>query len=208
MGALFVTFEGGEGAGKTTLINSLQAFLQKEGREVVVTREPGSTSLGEAIRDLLLNQAIKPTQLSEVLLFLAARAQHIEEVITPSLLAGKIVLCDRFNDSTIAYQGAARGLGEERISKWCEEVCGKLKPDLTFFLDLDPKIGFERVRKASRALDRMEKERIEFHQKVRSAFLQIAERETQRVVILEASQPAESVLAQAQDHLKKKFKNV
>ncbi len=198
MASLFVTFEGGEGAGKTTLIRKLEAVLRQQGAQVVVTREPGGTSLGEQIRHLLLNQHTTPiSPLSELLLFLTARAQHIEELIRPALKQGKVVLCDRFNDSSIAYQGIARDLGKAYVEQLCQQVCQDVVPDITFYLDLDPKTGMERALKEHRVLDRLEQEKAEFHERVRQGFLQIARQDKGRVVVVDASQPPEAVFGQA-----------
>lgn len=197
--ARFITFEGGEGAGKTTLINSLSKALQDGGKAVVVTREPGATPLGEKLRELLLDKSIyfPITPMAELLLFLSDRAQHIEQVIKPALAKDKIVLCDRFNDSTIAYQGGARGLGMDKIQSLCLGVCGDTQPDLTFFLDVDPAIGLNRAKGQQRVLDRMEKEHLDFHAKVREAFLQLARQDPLRIVVLDASQSQEVILSHA-----------
>jgi dTMP kinase len=197
--ARFITFEGGEGAGKTTLINHLSKFLREKGYSVVVTREPGSTPLGEKIRLLLLEQSsfFPISSMAELLLFLSDRAQHIEQVIKPALIKDKIVLCDRFNESTIAYQGAARGLGMEKVKSLCSAVCGDIKPDLTFFLNIDPKVGLNRAKDQHRVLDRLENEHIHFHTKVRESFLFLAQQDSRRIKILNAEQSAEQVLNEA-----------
>ena len=135
--ALFITFEGGEGAGKTTLINSIVDAILAHGRRVVKVREPGGSSLGEDLRTLVLRHSEPISPYAELCLFLASRAQHIFEVIAPALKAGKIVLCDRFNDSSIAYQGSARGLGMGRVSEVCAFFSQGLTPDLTLYLDID-----------------------------------------------------------------------
>lgn len=200
---MFITFEGGEGAGKTTLMNRLQDYLAAAGHVVVATREPGGTPLGNAVRDLLLkkNPSIPVPATAELFLFLASRAAHVEELIRPALQAGKVVLCDRFNDSTVAYQGYARGLGEERVRMLCNESTGGLQPDLTFYLDLPPDIGFKRMSAASREQDRMEEEAIDFHIKVRKAFLSMAAKEPGRIKVLDASQTPDQVFEQLLSHL-------
>jgi dTMP kinase len=197
--ARFISFEGGEGAGKTTLINSLSKALQDAGRAVVVTREPGATPLGEKLRELLLDKSVyfPITPMAELLLFLCDRAQHIEQVIKPALAKDRIVLCDRFNDSTIAYQGGARGLGMEKIQSLCEGVCGETRPDITFFLDVDPAIGLNRAKGQQRVLDRMEQEHLDFHNKVRAAFLMLARQDPGRIVVLDAAQSPDAILNQA-----------
>src|SRR5260221_14604324 len=137
MRGLFITFEGGEGAGKTTLIEEIARQLASEGYSVLKTREPGGTKLGEHIRAILLQHTEPVSPYSELCLFLASRAQHILEVIGPALEAKKIVLCDRFNDSSIAYQGAARGLGMDKGAEFCEFISQVLQPNLTLYLDLE-----------------------------------------------------------------------
>jgi len=200
--SLFTTFEGGEGAGKTTLIKSLKEELVEMGYATIITREPGGSVLGEKIRQLLLNQSgtVTISPMAELMLFLADRAQHIEEVIKPALKAGKIVLCDRFNDSTIAYQGVGRGLGFEKVQDFCLGVSGEVIPNLTFFLDLDPEVGLKRV-KEQRVQDRMEREKALFHEKVRQGFLALAKQDSHRIVVLDASRSAESVFKDALKHL-------
>ncbi len=184
---LFVTFEGGDGAGKTTLVKGLTHHLEERGLNVLATRAPGGTPLGQRIRELLLHgQDLQIAKRAEFYLFLADRAQHVEQIILPALEEGRIVLCDRFNDSTIAYQGHARGLSEEQVAAACAFACGDLQPDCTFYLDLPPQIGMERVKKERKG-DRIEAETLEFHEKIRASFLRIAKREPQRVTILDAS---------------------
>jgi dTMP kinase len=199
--SLFITFEGGEGAGKTTLINKLEKVLANEGFSIVKTREPGGSELGEAIRRLLLNRdatfAIHTK--AELLLFLASRVQHLEEVIKPALNSGKVILCDRFNDSTVAYQGAGRGLGVDRVQLLCHVVCEGITPDLTFFLNVDPEVGLLRTTHTEKEdaqrgeLDRIEAEKLEFHLRVHQAFLAIAEQEPQRFHVIDANQSKEAV---------------
>lgn len=202
---LFVTLEGGEGSGKTTLLQQLAVFLTQQGYEVVTTREPGGTHLGETIRDWLLHQHSKSAigHQAELLLFLAARAQHIEEKILPALKAGKIVLCDRFNDSTIAYQGGARGLGVEHVQKLCQLVCGAVLPQLTLFLNVSPEVGLSRSRSvhkehaSSGELDRIESEALAFHRKIQHTLESLANREPARIHTIDASQSQDDVLKEA-----------
>lgn len=209
----FISVEGGEGAGKSTLINALEKTLQSWGFPVVKTREPGGTHLGNEIRGWLLNhhQDIKIGSLSELLMFLAARAQHIEEVIAPAIAAGKVVICDRFNDSTIAYQGVGRGLGQSFVKELCLMVCGKTVPELTFFLDVDPYIGLQRTRRTSKEnarvgeMDRIEAEKMEFHQKVRKAFIDAAHAEPQRFMSIDASRSRDSVIKDCTRILAQRF---
>ena len=202
---LFITFEGGEGAGKTTLISNLHHELLQRGYDVVVTREPGGSKLGNHIRHWLLNRDFDFTvgTNAELLLFLAARAQHIEELIRPALAAGKTVLCDRFNDSTVAYQGVARGLGLDAVQNLCDLVCGEIVPNLTFFIDVDPSEGLRRTRcvdkENSKAgeVDRIESEALAFHQRVRDGLQQLAARYPQRIHTLDGHHPPADVLLSA-----------
>lgn len=193
--SLFITFEGGEGAGKTTLIEEISAELSKKNLPFIKTREPGGTPLGEQVRELLLG-GYPLSSYTELCLFLASRAQHIAEVIKPALTSGKIVLCDRFNDSTIAYQGAARNLGETKVSEICSFICENLEPDLTFYLDLDPEAGFARIK---RSKDRIEAESLSFHTKIREAFHRQAKLHPHRLKIIDASQSPPKVFADAME---------
>jgi len=200
----FITFEGGEGAGKTTLIARVYATLNQRGLHVLQTRAPGGSKVGEAIREILLrknNFAIGKS--CELLLFLADRAQHVEEVIVPALKKGLIVLCDRFNDSTIAYQGGARGFGEDQVSELCAFASSGLKPHLTLYLDIDPKIGFERRKKGGFSHDRIESEDLSFHQKIRESFHKIARKEPQRFHIIDATPTEDIVFKEAMSFIDK-----
>ena len=189
----FITFEGGEGSGKTTLIKKINEALVKEGLDILSTRAPGATPLGEKLRHLLLkNTAVQVAPRAELLLFLADRAQHVDEVIIPALAAGKVVLCDRYNDSTIAYQAGARGFDRDWVYELTEFASHSLRPNLTLYLDLDPEIGL--ARKSEKSGDRIQKSEIEFHQKVRRAFLEIAKKDPSRFLVLDASLPKEKVL--------------
>ncbi|MBS0604054.1 MAG: dTMP kinase [Verrucomicrobia bacterium] len=199
---LFITFEGGDGAGKTTLIDKIYSALQKGKRSVFKTRAPGGTEVGKEIRNLLLHKHDADlAKRCELLLFLADRAQHVEELIRPALKKGQIVLCDRFNDSTIAYQGGARGFTAGLVGNLCNFACDGLQPDLTLYLDLDPRIGFERARKAGLSKDRIESETLKFHQNIRKAFKQIAKKEPKRFIIIDASKTPEEVYTQAKEKI-------
>lgn len=191
---MFITFEGGEGAGKTTLIDRIYQEFQKSGKKVMKTRAPGGTVTGNLVREILLNDVTLSPR-AELLLFLADRSQHVDEVIAPALKSGIVVLCDRFNDSTIAYQGGARGFDPLWVGKLCAFATNNLQPDLTLFLDLDPQEGLKRVH--HRTKDRIESESLAFHQKIREAYLAIAKKEPKRFHILNASKPPEDVFAQA-----------
>lgn len=211
---LFITLEGGEGSGKSTLINQLAASLKSQGRQVVVTREPGGSTLGNTIRQWLLNDdaTVKVGAQAELLLFLAARAQHIEELIRPSLEAGAIVLCDRFNDSTIAYQGAARELDPTIVKQLCRMICKDIQPQLTLLLDLSPEVGLQRTKKltkenaSSGQLDRIEAETHGFHERVRAGFLSLAKEEPTRIRCLDATKPQQHVYEEAWKIIEKLIK--
>ncbi len=178
---LFITFEGVEGAGKTTQIVLLKAALEKDGLSVCVTREPGGDKIAEGIRALLLYSEMTPR--AELLLFLAARAQNVEAVIRPQLETGGIVLCDRFIDSSVAYQGVARGLGRDETAVLNEFAIGSVVPDLTFLMDLLPETGLARQGEKNR----MEAEAIEFHRLVREGYLSEAARFPSRFCVLDAN---------------------
>jgi len=194
---MFITLEGGEGAGKTTLRQRLVQAFEQTGRAICVTNEPGATALGQQIRSLLLSSEVPVTPMAELCLFLADRAQHLEELVRPALQRGTLVLCDRFCDSTIAYQGGGRQLGIETVTALCRQVCGATWPNLTLYLDIDPEIGLARSRRRSATLDRLESEQLAFHQRVRAAFLNLASREPNRIRILRADRPADEVFREA-----------
>lgn len=190
--AFFITLEGGEGGGKSTQADLLARALEAQGRAVVTTREPGGTPLGKKIREILLsgrNHGLAPA--SELLLYAADRAQHVREVIRPALDQGKIVLSDRFQDSTTVYQGIGRGLNPTWLDLLSEMATEGLKPDLTIILDLDPAIGLKRsharLQSENSSEDRFEKEALEFHQKVRRGFLDLAGKEPGRFVVVDAT---------------------
>jgi dTMP kinase len=193
---IFITFEGGEGAGKTTLIDSIAQELTSEGYSVLKTREPGGTKLGEEIRNILLQHKEPLAPYTELSLFLASRAQHVAEVIGPALEAGKVVLCDRFNDSSVAYQGAARGLGMEKVRTFCEFICQGINPQLTIYLNLDPEIGMARVAKA-RKKDRIEAETLMFHKRIQEAYIAIHRSEQARFRLINAELSPERVFQEA-----------
>lgn len=205
----FITVEGGEGAGKTTLIRKLDSLFKERGESVLLTREPGGTKLGEQIRLWLLNRGtgIQIDPVAELLLFLTARSQHIHEVIKPALAAGKVVICDRFNDSSVAYQGAGRGLGVPFVRNLCNTVCGDPVPDLTYYLDVDPRIGLQRTRGAVKEnakagdLDRIEAEANAFHERVRHAFVAMAKEDPIRFRLIDANAPKHVVLHEAMKYV-------
>jgi dTMP kinase len=200
MSGLFVSFEGGEACGKSTQVARLVRKLDTQGYQVLSIREPGSTRAGEVIRSLLLHpdQGIDLTPAAELLLFGASRAQLVEEVIRPAFNSGKVVVADRFSDSTTVYQGIARGLGLKFILKMEKFVCGDLRPSLTFLLDLDLETmrnrRLHRVRPV-RGPDRMEELPLEFHVKVREGYLQLARQFPERIKVIDAAGSTEEVEA-------------
>ena len=195
---LFITLEGVEGAGKSTLMAYVAEVFSEKGKQVVQTREPGGTKTGEQIRSILLDKS--NTSLSddtELLLMFAARLQHINEVISPALSSGEIVICDRFTDASYAYQGAGRGLDTSRIQILEDWVQQGLKPDLTLLFDLDVETGLRRAGKRSEA-DRFEQEEVSFFERIRACYLERAENEPERFRIVDASQSFENVKQQIQ----------
>ncbi len=197
---MFITLEGIEGSGKTTQIKYLVEFLESKGHECFTTREPGGTKIGEKIRAILLDpesQDMDP--LTELLLYMADRVQHIKEFINPSLSAGKTVLCDRYYDATVVYQGYARGLNTKLINKLHALIHQDLKPDITILLDLPPEVGLLRAWKqidngARTSLEtRFEKETLLFHKKVRTGYLELARKEPERFLIIDASKDENQV---------------
>ncbi len=198
----FITFEGAEGSGKSTQIRNAVAFLKKQGRSVVMLREPGGTRISEAIRGILLDKNLKEMNpVTELLLYLAARAQIVHEKILPALAKGKVVICDRFEDSTRAYQGFGRKISLEAIEEASKLVRGSLKPDLTFVLDVDIAKGLARGGRH----DRIEREALSFHERVRRGFLALARREPKRMVVLDTSKPVECVSEKVRERLERVF---
>jgi dTMP kinase len=192
----FITVEGGEGAGKSSNLTYIQALLEAAGKQVLFTREPGGTPLGEAIRELLLGH--KHTGMAddtELLLMFAARAEHLQRKILPALERGVWVLCDRFTDASFAYQGAGRGLSLQKIAELQQFVQGSLRPDLTLLLDLPVDKGLARAGNRS-APDRFESEQRDFFEKVRAGYLQIAAQEPDRVQVIDAAPALERVQEQ------------
>ncbi len=200
MTGMFITFEGGDGSGKSTQIRLLDEWCRKAGYDTLLTREPGGTQLGASIRALLLHgEHVAPK--AEALLYAADRAHHIETLVRPALSAGRIVLQDRYIDSSIAYQGAGRVLDPndiERISQWATD---ELTPDLVVVLDLDPRISKQRLTTRDTAPDRLEAESLAFHDAVRQQFLERAQRNPERYIIIDATQTPEQISAHIQQHL-------
>ena len=208
--ALFITFEGGEGAGKTTQINRLAEELTRKGEKVITTREPGGTPEGEKIRSLLVRGHDENwSPMVETLLMLSARSLHVERLISPALESGKIVICDRFCDSTIAYQGYGRGIPTDKIENISKEVLGDIKPDITFILDIDPGAGLTRSKKrlagegdisSGQAEDHFEKMDLSFHERVRQGFIEIANNDPERCYLISAEGSI--------DEISEKIKNI
>jgi dTMP kinase len=192
----FITVEGIEGVGKTTNINFIHQQLEAAGRDVVLTREPGGTPLGEAIRGLLLDPAYTGMDSTcELQLMFAARAEHLAKIVWPALEKGQWVLCDRFTDATYAYQGGGRGIDSGVIARLEELVQGDFRPDLTLLLDVPVAVGLARASKRG-ALDRFEQEKVEFFERVRNAYLEMAQRSPDRYRVVDASLPLDDVQKQ------------
>ena len=201
---LFITLEGVEGAGKSTLMDYMADLVSRAGHELVVTREPGGTKTGEQIRDILLdsnNEGLSDD--TELLLMFAARAQHIQEIIKPALTENKIVICDRFTDASYAYQGGGRGIDSDRIKILEDWVQQGLQPDLTILFDLDVEIGLRRAGKRSEA-DRFEQEQKEFFEQVRACYLDRAKQFSERYRIIDSSKPLDAVKQQLKTVLQEK----
>ena len=199
---MFISFEGTEGVGKTTLIRKIHQYFEQQGKEVVLTREPGGTPLAEQIRTLLLavNHDEKMSHDTELLLIYAARAQHLQQVILPALAAGKIVLSDRFTDASFAYQCSGRGLSQEKLQLLNQTFVAKM-PNITFWLDAPIELGMTRARERG-ALDRFEQEKLSFFAKVRSGYETLWQAEPERIKRLDATQNADVVFEDALQYLK------
>ena len=190
----FITFEGIDGAGKSSHVEWLADLLRAQGKQVQVTREPGGTALGEKLRELLLNE---PMHLeTETLLMFAARREHLARLIEPALARGEWVVCDRFSDATYAYQGGGRGLDRARFQTLEHWVHGHLQPDLTLLFDLPLDVARERIALAQRVLDKFEQERADFHERVRRAYLERAHANPPRVKVIDANQSIENIRKQ------------
>ncbi len=199
---MFISFEGTEGVGKTTLIRKIYEYLVQQGQEVILTREPGGTPMAEQIRSLLLsvNHDENMSNDTELLLMYAARAQHLQQVIVPALLAGKTVLCDRFTDASFAYQCAGRGLSREKLNVLNQNFVSHM-PNVTFWLDAPIELGMSRARERG-ALDRFEQEKVAFFEKVRAGYQELFEQSPERMKRLDATQSPEQVFEQAVAYLK------
>ena len=200
MRGLFITLEGGGGAGKSTQIRNIERFFDEKGLVVVHTREPGGTPISEKLRDILLDSRNKEmAAVTEMLIYAASRAQNVREFIIPALERGEIVICDRFVDSSIAYQAYGRDLGD-MVGVVNKYATGGLEPDMTFWLDIDPAAGKARAAKAG-DLDRLEQEQMDFHYRVHEGYRQIAEKEPQRVRRIDASDTVDNICDVIYSHL-------
>jgi len=200
---MFISFEGTEGVGKTTLIREIYAHYEQKGAEIILTREPGGTPLAEQIRALLLSVSHdeKMSDDTELLLMYAARAQHLQQVILPALQAGKTVLCDRFTDASFAYQCAGRGLNENKLAVLNQSFVSRM-PDITLWLDAPVELGMSRARERG-ALDRFEQEKVSFFGKVRAGYTRLWQQHPERIKRLDATQAPEKVLEQALEQIGK-----
>lgn len=199
MSGIFITFEGGEGAGKTTAITAILERLEKQGRKVLQTREPGGSIIAEKIREVILDpDHVEMDGRTEALLYAAARRQHLVEKVIPALNEGYIVLCDRFVDSSLVYQGAARGLGFEEVLNINMFATEGMLPDKTVLFDIEPEVGLKRITEnRGHEVNRLDKEKMSFHKMVRQAYLELAEKEPQRIEKIDASQSADVVVEKA-----------
>ena len=201
----FITIEGGEGAGKSTMIERISDWLEQAGYRVVTTREPGGTDLAEKLREILLDrQNVSLSSKAELMLMFAARAQHLAELIRPALLRGETVLCDRFTDATWAYQGGGRELPRQDIATLEQLVHGDLQPDLTLLLDLPVELGLRRASDRGEA-DRFEQESLEFFERVRAAYLERARSAPQRFAVIDASKTVDEVWSQIESVLQEQI---
>ena len=199
---VFITFEGGDGSGKSTQIQSVRDWFESRGREVIVTREPGGTELGTEIRRLVQNGPEDVDARTEALLYAADRAYHVATVIRPALERGAVVLGDRYIDSSLAYQGAARSLGVDEIASLSSWATQGLYPSLTFLLDLPPEVG---ARRRTDAPDRMERESMDFHERVRHEYLRLADAEPERIVVIDAVGTVDEVFSEIRGVLVERF---
>ena len=201
---LFITFEGADGSGKTTQSKMLFDYLRSSGYDVIATREPGGTLAGERIREILLDPVCKMGKRTETYLYLAVRAEHVDEVVQPALDAKKIVISDRFSDSTFVYQGMVRGLEEKTIYTLNDFAAAGIEPDITFLLDAEPEVLQKRMDKRNTA-DRIEQEGLIFQKKVREGFLQLAQKYPDRIVKLDALREADEIQEEIRNKVKEKF---
>lgn len=201
MKGIFITLEGPEGSGKSTQLERLSAYLNRKGLEVLCTQDPGGTGIGEKLREVLLSPRNRGmSSLTELLLYLASRAQLVEEVLRPALAQGKVVISARFSDSSLAYQGYGRGLDKQLIRKMNQVATADLKPDLTILLDIDIPRGLKRARAGSNG-DRLEQEERQFHQRVREGYIKLAKRDPKRIKMVKVEGSIAKVQAEIRQHV-------
>ena len=205
---MFITFEGPEGSGKTTVIKMIEGALQKFGYSFIITREPGGTAISEDIRNIILDKKnVELDAKAEALLYAASRRQHLVQKIRPALKEGKLVLCDRYIDSSLAYQGVARGLGIDEIISINMFATDNEFPDLTIYFDIPPEVGLERIKKNSnREVNRLDLEKLAFHEKVRQGFHEIGRKYPQRIVMIDATREIPVVFKEVMGIILKKIK--
>ncbi|MFS0615563.1 dTMP kinase [Lederbergia ruris] len=205
MHGIFITIEGPEGAGKTTIIQKVAQELEVKGMDVILTREPGGIPISEQIRGIILDSGnLAMDARTEALLYAAARRQHLVEKVIPGLQSGAVVLCDRFIDSSLAYQGYARGLGMDEILSINQFAIQELMPDQTIYFDIDPEIGLKRIEtNKGREINRLDLEQLNFHQMVRQGYKQLLQRFPDRIREIDASQPIEQVFLQTMEMVEK-----
>ena len=202
MKGLFITLEGGDGAGKSTQIRNIESFFKERGFVVVHTREPGGTPIGEKLREILLDKNNKEMDpVAEMLIYAASRAQHVAEVIRPAIEEGKVVICDRFIDSSVAYQGYGRGLGDV-VSEVNARATGGLEPDITFWLDIDPETGKERAKQVGEP-DRLELEKMDFHYRLYEGYKALALAHPDRIKRIDASKTPDEMRDDIYAHLER-----
>lgn len=202
---IFISIEGPDGSGKSTQIENIKDFFKEKNIDIVFTREPGGTPIGERIRDIILDVNCKEMcNMTEALLYAASRAQHVNEVIRPALEAGKVVICDRFVDSSLAYQGYGRGLGDS-VRVINEYAISGYMPDITFMMELDPEVGISRMINRGK-LDRLEEEKVSFHKKVFSGYLELEKKYPDRIVAIDASRSIEEIKKDIYEKLEKVLK--
>lgn len=207
MNGLFITFEGPEGSGKTSVINGIKTFFEENNVSYITTREPGGIKIAEDIRNIILDKDNTEMDAhAEALLFAASRSQHFYEKVKPALENGKVILCDRFIDSSLAYQGYARGLGIDQVYEINRFGIGNILPDLTIFIDVPPHIGLERVFNNVRKVDRLDLEDLHFHEKVYEGYMEVHKRFPERFVLVNGVNPIEQVIKDTIEVIKTRLK--
>ncbi len=200
---LFITFEGGEGSGKTTIINKLVPLLEEKGISVLTSREPGGVRIAEEIRNIILNPDNKEMCYeTEALLFAASRMQHLKEKVIPALNDGKIVICDRYLDSSLVYQGYCRGLGFEKVMSANAFAC-EYMPNVTFFIDVTPEVGLSRLKGRNTKIDRLDKESLDFHQRVYDGYLKLCDMYPNRVIRIDGNRDVDSIVSDILERINK-----